>query len=408
MNVAQRRAKIHRSRFSLFLVLSCLIFSGCEDPGLVGGGFTETNTRIQVDTVQVNGVEAQQLIYYSGGLTYFSAGRFNDPAFGDLQAVGLIRPGLPGSDDAVIEDDANVKLRLFFDQSFVYGDSLATAEFDVIELDQIWRGKTWQINDSVRLSGNSPVASFSIDEQDSIDVTLSNSWVQSYRPYFENEEDSRDSLYRIEFPGLALVPRNSSKIIPFEAGECRLVIENTENDTLELPLNDWAYSLQRLNQQNAPAGTFKLHSTLEQVISFDMGLTRDSLGAVNLARVELVLYENKEALISSLDQVSSTAQRPPVSTPVLHLVEPEFVPIVLDRGSALSEGGYNEDDGSYRFNLTNFANSVILDGIRPELKFYMMLDENNGIIRSSLLYNDQAPPGKQPQLIVTSVETQDS
>jgi len=394
-------------RYLLFSVLSCLALFGCEDPGVVGSGFVQTGTEIKVDTLDISNMETQQFSHFSGRLSFISAGRFDDPIFGDLEAIGLLKPGLTSSGGDTMQTGANVKLRLFVNQAEAYGRQEAQAEFDLVELDQVWRGKEWRINDPVQLDAAGPVGSFTLDEQDSVDVTLSSQWAEKYRNFFESEAADRDSLYRVQFPGLAVVPRNSARIIPFYADSSRFIIENPDEDTLEVSPGDWAYSLNRINQQAPPSGTFMTHSTLENVFNFDMQLDREALGSVNISRVELAFFEDADFLANSLP---AGAVRPGIGNARLHLAEPGNVPVAIDPGTPVVTGQYNPDDNSIRFNLTTFVNGVLLDEISPSLKFYVTIQTNNGIIRSSALYNNQGPAARKPKLIVTSIqnETEDS
>ncbi|MDR8392978.1 DUF4270 domain-containing protein [Aliifodinibius sp. S!AR15-10] len=408
MNTAQYRALA--SRNILFLLLtSCLTFLivGCEDPGVVGGGFTDTNTAVKVDTLMVNGIETESYNFYSGNLTYFSVGQFSDPLFGDMKATGLIRPQLI-STSSEMADTANMKLRLVFNQDVIYGDSLHTAEFDIIELNQVWRGNAWNLKDEPQFDENATVASFTVEKEDSIEVDLSESWMQAYREFATSEAADRDSTYRINFPGLAIVPKSSGKIIPIDAQESDFIIENPESDTLQVSARDWAYSLDRANVSAAPSQTFKLHSTFEQVINFDLDLTRENIGSVNLSKVELVFYEDRSELDGSLSQMPPSTGRAPITSARLQLVEPSNIPIVLQTGSILSNANYDEEEGSYRFDITSFTNSVLIDGIPSELKFYVSLETNSGIIRSSLIHDEEAPAEKRPKIIVTYVQNQES
>ena len=356
--------------------------------------------------MEVEMFDAPAYHHFSGRLSYFSAGKFNDPLFGDMEATGLIKPALPAAGDT-LEPGAVMKLRLRVDQQLIYGDSAAVSEFDLVEIGQVWRGKAWNIDEPVALSGEGPVGSFSVGTEDSVDVTLSDTWYQEYRSFFENEAANRDSLYRIEFAGLAVVPRDSSKIIPVRVQESRFIIQNPNEDTLSVAPADWAYSLQRANQGSVPSETFPFHSTLERVISFDNGLTREDLGTVNISKVELVLYEDTERLSTSMDQVALSAGRPEFNLVRLHLIEPGGAPVNLDPGAPLLNGLYNEDDGTFRINLTNFVNGVLLDGLPSDLKFFVTLESNNGIVRSSLIFNKEAARLQRPKLIVTSVQNEE-
>ncbi len=408
MNTAQSRALISRNVLFLFLIVSCFtIVIGCEDPGVIGEGFTDSGTAIKADTFMVDNLESSSYNFYSGNLTHFSIGQFNDPLFGDMHTTGIIRPQLL-SNSFTFTDSANMKLRLVFDQIFVYGDSTQPAEYDIVELNQVWRGPAWKLYDEPQLT-NSVVGSFTVEQEDSLDINLSENWTQLYRLQVLSENANRDSLYRINFPGLAIVPQNSGKIVPVDAQASKFIIENPEDDTVEVDTRDWAYSLDRSNVSNTPPETIKMHSTFENIISIeDLNLTRENLGSVNLSRVELVLYEDTQRLSNTISQASGSATRARITNARLQLLESDQVPIGLQTGSVLSNGTYNEEDGSYRFDITTFTNSILVDGLPSELNFYLTLETNNGAIRSTLIHNEQGPEAKRPKLIVTYVQNQAS
>ncbi|MDX1671868.1 MAG: hypothetical protein R3211_05965, partial [Balneolaceae bacterium] len=243
-------------------------------------------------------------------------------------------------------------------------------------------------------------------DQDTVEVPLDDNWVQDYRNFFIREDAQRDSVYRVDFHGLAIVPRNNAKILGFERGGTEFIIENVLADTLSQGLNDWAYSLQRTNVPAAPAGTDILHSTLENIVQFDMDLTRENLGTVNISKVELVISQDRETLANTIGQVSTSAVRPPLNGINLSLADPRDVPIVLSSSFALSSDSLTADDEVLRFNITTFTNSVLLSGVPEQQRFYLSLQPANGLIRSSLIYNSNAPAGKKPKLIITSIQSE--
>ena len=383
--------------------------TGCEDPGSVGGGFTGTGTDVEIDTFSVSNITTDSFEVYSGGLNFFSAGQFSDPLFGDLNALSLIRPSLPpvGRQDSVA-DNGRMLLRLQYDREEVYGDTLSTADFDLVEIDEIWRSRARQLKDDISLSSN-VVGSFSVSNKDSIEVELASEWVQRYGSYLEAVSANRDSLYRYDFHGLAVVPKNSSKIIPFQSGPARFVILNpvtdTTNDTTLINFSDWAYSLDRQNESPAPSGSFKSFSTIEKALKFDMDLTSDALGTTSIARVELVFHQNDEALQNSIAQASGSSVRPQTLSAALFAAEAGDLPAALSRGNPIDIASNEDDTGIYRFDITNFTNGVLQEGVDEALSFYLVLRANNGVIRSTLLHNNDAPADMQPKIIVTYTKT---
>ncbi len=407
MSVARNNAAV----FCLFLIVSVsgLLLTGCESPGSVGGSFTDPGTEVRDTVFSVTDVQTDSFTTFSGNLAYFSAGQFNDPLFGNLSARSFVKPSLPGIVNAdTLTSGVRMNLRLILQDSAIYGDSLSTAQFDLVEIDEIWRSRALKLYDDIGLSQNT-VGSFSVDAStDSLDIPLDSEWVSRYRAYYNAISANRDSLYLYDFHGLALVPQNESKIIPFDPSESRFVILDTDNDTSTVQLSQSAFSLNRSDAPAAPMGSSKAISTFEKVLKFNMDLSKEDLGTVNISKVELVFYQNDEALENSISQAPGSSIRPAVNNARLYFSRPRDLPSSLVTGSPVSSANYNADDGSYRFDITGFTNGVLLDGVSNESSFYITIQSNNGILGSSLLYNDQAPEGRKPKIIVTYINTKDS
>ena len=407
VNVFRRRANFVVTAF-LACTLS-LIFYSCENPGSVGESFTDIGTEIVVDTLEIGDISTDSVDAFSGMLNYISAGQFNDPMFGNIKATGLIRPSLPSSSsESDFVSGAEMRLKLVFDKNLVYGDRLSTAQYDLVEIDQVWRGKSWKLSNDVQLANNDPIASFEVGQEDSLEVPLDSAWVSRYREFYLSDASNRDSLYTYEFHGLALVPRNETKIIPFDPSGSEFVIYNPEADTVSVEPSHWAYSLERTNAPEAPSGSEKAFSTLERVLSFGLDLEEKNLINVNISKVDLVLYQNTEAMDESLSQVSASAERPDNTSARLHLINPDQASTVLDPGDPIVVGQYKEADQAFHFNITSFVNEVLVNGVPEGRKFYFRLQTNNGVVRSSLLYNHNAPVGKRPTIIVTSTKPEGS
>lgn len=407
ISVARKKA----TGFCLFLVVMIFttILIGCENPGSVGGSYTDPGTEVRDTVFSVSDVQTDSFATFSGRLSFFSAGQFNDPLFGDITATSLLKPTLPntGVSDSM-ESGSNMDLRLIVDStatSNIYGDTLSTAEFDLIEVDQIWRSRAWKLNDEIALSQNT-IGSFTIDEAtDTVDVPLASEWVSRYRAFYNAISSNRDSLYVYDFHGLAVVPRNNSKITPFDPSITRFQIVSPDNDTSQVSTSHWAFSLDRTNATPPPAGSSKAISTFEKVLKFDLNLSREDLGTANISKVELVFYQNNDALESSL---SGSAKRPEVNNVSLYLSRPQNMPEAISTGNPIAQANYDEDEEAFRFDISQFTNSVLVDGIAEENSFYITIQSNNGIIASSLLHNDEAPEAKRPKMIVTYINTKDN
>lgn len=406
-SVARNNATV----FSLFLVVSVftLLMIGCEDPGSVGGDFTDPGTQVQDTVFSVSNVRTDSFATFSGNQSFFSAGQFDDPLFGNISAMSLVKPTLPGivRGDTLVQN-TEMNLRLVFGDSLLYGDTTSTAEFDLVEIGEIWRSKARRLYDDIQLTQNQ-IGSFQVDgETDSLEVPLASEWVSRYRAYYNAISANRDSLYLYDFQGLAIVPKNNSMIIPFNSTSSRFTIINPGEDTSSVPASQWAYSLDRSNAGQPPSGSTKAISTFEKVLKFDMDLSREDLGSANISRVELVFYQNDEVLESSINQAPGSAKRPEITTANLFLSEPQGLPEILTSSSVVSRATYNDEDGSYSFDITRFTNGVLVDGVPENNSFYITLQSNNGLIESGLLYNDEAPEGKRPKIIVTYINTKDS
>jgi len=407
MNGAQRSANL--IYFYHFLVILGIVFlsTGCEDPGSVGNNAGDNDSVIRVSdtTFIISDVTVDSVNAFSGNKEFFSAGMFNDPLFGNIKSVSLLRPSLPPFTSS-LEPTVVMKLRLGFNKQMVYGDTLSRADFELIKIGELWRQKAWKYDNEAVLDTNSEViASFSITNQDSMEITMGEEWVDEYKSFFNDRSPERDSLYRFNFFGLAIVPKNEAKIIPFRRTSAEFVLEE-RFDTTIVPVLESAMSLERTNVPEPPEETEITHSTLERVIGFTMDLTGNELGTFNISRAELVIPLDLERMDETLGQFSGTAIRPPNNNARLFLARPGLISDVLDVGNPISTGSFSETDSAFHFDLTNFVNSVLEEGLDPDRKFFFALGSNSGLLRSALLFNSDAPLIKQPKLNVTFIKTE--
>ena len=417
------------------LIFSALVLfqiGGCTDSGSVGGSLPGSNSDVQVDTLEITGLQSDTLESFSGSLNFFSAGRFQDPLFGDLEATGLIKPALPASnEDLSFDNNTQMRLRLAINRDAVYGDTLADAEFDLIELREIFRGNAFMLNDEVQIpdiiDGEGPimgtrVGSFTVNNEDTVEVELSPTWVSRYGSFYNSTATNRDSAYVREFFGLAVVPRNDVKIVAFNPIDSRFIAtelersanaDTTVSDSIGITPREWAFSLERTNIQDSDPGSLKIISTLERVIRFDFDFSLENLGSRNISRVELVFP--RDNVLLDENNLQPGVVRPLGNRLLLHSVEGDELPQSIDPGNPIGPprslpptGFFDEEIRAYRIDVTPNVLSRQLENIDENQSFYLTLGANNGLIRSSILYNSEAAADNRPSVIITSVNTGDN
>lgn len=391
---------------ALIICSVLLVVSGCENPGQVGSGLAGPEAEVVTDTIFIDGLEAIQANSYSGELSFFSAGSYNDPLFGDMEATAFLKPALPAEGDSM-ESDAKMLLRISVDGNQVYGDMAAGQEFSIYEIDEFWRDRALKIDDEVQINTNQEVGKFTVENNDSLDVELSTDWVDEYRQFAEDSDS--DSLYQFNFFGLALVPDNENKIISLNSSSTRFVIQNPEADTFEVATLEWGYNLSRSGSNALSQGSVPFYSTYESVINFDeFGVSDLEIPASGFSRAELVVYQNESEMEQSMQSEPTTAKRPAESTVYLHFADSSEIPGSIDPGAPdRIAGTYSADEGAYRFDVTPVVDRIIQAGLPEEREFFITFP-NDGVIKPALIYTDSegVPVEKRPKIVITSLKKQ--
>jgi hypothetical protein len=405
VNTAFRKANTY---CLVIIVFALLGLAGCESPGSVGSDLGESKADVVIDTLSgsnFTNMGTRSFNFYSGDFQFISAGQFDDPLYGNLKATALIKPTLPIVAEDSLTPNSQMSMRLSFDGSRVYGDSLANQTFDVYEIDELWRSESFKIYDDIQLDeANGPITSFTLGAEDSLDVPLPDEWVDTYQAY--SDTTNADSLYERDVFGLALVPTSeSNKIIAANIGTTRFsVINPVDEDTFEVNSDRWAYMLERGSGSTLPQGSVALHSTNEQIVNFNLDLSSLDIQATDVAKAELVFYQNTDLMDQSLQSVSPSAGRPEVQVAQLHLVNSEQLPDNITPGNPIANGIYSTDDEAFHFSFTSQIQNLLTgDGV-PEGNEFLITLNPNGIIRSSVIYTNEAPADKQPKLIITSLK----
>ena len=215
-------------------------------------------------------------------------------------------------------------------------------------------------------------------------------------------------------PGLAIVPdmTRSQKILFLNpqdnavgAGEetaTRLVVTDTTGSSLFVQMEDWGAAMTRNTQivEILPEeGQITLHNTLEQYIKLDFSFSEERLLTKNLARVELVIYENTSFLEGSLPEGHIRTEALTASLFLIDKGDPDEV--IFSTGPLFA--AVKGSDNTYRFNLTSYANAFLFDTLAAT-DYYLALESNTGLLTSTLIYGLSANTVQQPKIVVTAVE----
>lgn len=402
--------KLYNKIVALFApILLIGLFAGCQESGSVGGAIEQPEERVVTTEIEIANISVLSENGYSGRLLNSAAGFMEDPLFGTVESATLIKPSISQSNIAEITEDSEVKLRLVLNPLILGVDS--RVDYNVYEVDEIWRGRQLHYNTPVAITGNL-VGSFSARNESSVDVQLSDTWVESFKQRFNNESANRDSSYRYEFPGLAVVAAGQNQRTHFfrhqpaaddtlEIGITRLIVENQE-DTLsgDLPMLDWGTTMTR---QNVPEtdNSFILHNTLETVLKLDFDIDSEQFRNQQIVNVQLVFHENEEI------PMSGTFERPLVNSIRGHAftLEPESLINDIFARQAFFVSTRSEE-GIFKLNVTDFIlNHLFGEDETPTL--YFSAQTNNGIFYSTKIYNQNGPVNKTPRLVITSIKPEE-
>ncbi len=401
----------HFSRLSALITSLLLIgfFTGCQESGSVGGAIEDPEDRVITTEVEITNITVLSDNGYSGRLLNSAAGYVEDPLFGTIESATLLKPSISQSDIEEITSESEVRLRLVLNPEQYGVDT--RVNYNVYEVGEIWRGRQLQYNTPVTLS-NILVGSFSARNENTVDVQLSASWVQNFRQRFNSESADRDSTYRYQFPGLAIVPEGQNQRTHFfryqqaeddtlGVGVTRLIVENQDEELSgELPMLDWATTMTR---QNVPDSndSFILDNTLENLLKLELDLDSGQFKNQQIVNVQLVFHEHESITMQG------NFERPLVNSIRAHAfaTEPESIINDIFTRQAFFVSTRSED-GIYKLNATDFVLSHLF-GEDETPTLYFSAQSNNGIFYSTKLYNHNGPANKTPRLVITSIKPEE-
>ncbi len=398
------------SSLLLILLSGWFIVTGCENPGVVGSTFIDENGNLVTGNFPLDEFSLLSDPSYSGDLSYVPVGQYLDPLFGEITAIGLIRPQLDSITLNAVSESDTMRVRFSFAPDS-YGDTASVAFFEVYEIAETWRGKELRYGDQVGYNVMSKVGEFQLGSELTAEIEVSTEWREKYLNLLYGGRADADSVYKYEMPGFAIVPiaSKSQKIrylIPDDnnvgAGEessTRLVVTDTTGSSLFVPMEEWGAAVTRDGEFTPEEGMVILHNTLEYYVKLDFSFTEERLLTKNLARVELVLHENQSLLAGSLPEGHV---RPDALTASLFLIDKgDPSEIIFSTGPLFA--AVKGSDNTYRFNLTSYANAFLFDTLSTT-DYYLALESNTGFLYSTILYDLSAQPALQPKIVVTAVE----
>ena len=436
-----------RSTVTAFLLLvTVFLFLGCESPGLIGEDIIsdDDNIETRIDTVDQLSVHHENS--FSGRLPNTSLGYVEDPVFGTIKSVALLKPSISRAQVDTIFNDDKIHLKLIF-RSDVYGSELSVSDYEIFEANEVWRGNQLRYNSEIPVNYASKVAEFQVIDEDTVWVEMSREWTNKFAEYFNNTAADRDSLYRNSFPGLAIVPSESNQQIRFlrnliddedeqatsffvesehhnnndngndDNGDNGNDDENGENGDDEngnddngngeededdglpqLGVRDWGASFVRTSTNETTDGIV-LHNT-GTALQVEFDLPVDELSSKNIVNAQLIL-----SLDTSPEFMDPNFVRPQTNLIRAHV----FNDIPRDLAGEIFTTGHSfssqidEDEDTFKIDITQYVLNEVF-GDLDERKLFLTVQTTNGLLYSSIFYGADAPENKKPRIVITSVK----
>jgi len=395
-------AKFWRLVFPLLLIV---IVAGCnEEPGLVGADLISGEDNFTFDTVFVTDIEQVQSKAYTGRLPNAPVGFYSDALYGDVTARTLLkpditlRPSLPN-----IDLQAEITLTLVFDTTNIYGQVPSADQFSLIPVGNTWRGREFFNDTFVFFNSAFSFADFSRSSQDSVDIEIPVLQVQELARFYNETSQDRDSLFRRDFRGYLASPKENlaNKISYIDISESSFKVRNpTDSVDTRLPVGDWAYTVERTNPPPVASDRFVIHSTNELLINTSFFEELREYENKNILKAELVLYEDTEALTTTLGPEETRGRQPILES---HFGTRLDKPFDFTFGTGDTLGRKREQENTFRFNITRYVNQFLFTEPESE-EFYISINAEDGILSSTTIFGPTAEEAKRPKILLTIIE----
>lgn len=419
---------------SLFLLLPVLFLNGCDTSGSVGSDIITDDEGTETIEIEIDNYELLSGNTFSGRLPNTSVGYFEDPVYGTIRSVALIKPSISKTEVDTLTAEDKLSLNIVLNPT-IYGDENGVSSFEIYETDEIWRGTQLKYNQPIDVDFGSKVGEFQVSAEDTTAmVELSDVWTEKFMEFHNSTSADRDSLYRITFPGLAVVPSESNQQIRFiknirndSNNEDEVITtfvvekpedeESTENDEedeeenddiLNLSVRDWGASFVHSGSSNNPGnGNFAM-SNISHVLRLDPEIDKDLLASKNIVSAQLLLYKDTEPETST-----PGIERPVTNSVRVHLFseQPEDLMAEIFTTSAsffttINDGEDEDEDEKeenvFRVNISQYIRNEVF-GDADEQKLYLTIQSVNGILYSTHFF-DQSEAATKPRIVITTVK----
>jgi len=406
---------------AFLLLIVTYPFMGCESVGSVGNDVIPTDDGLESQTIGFNEINVFNENTFSGRLTNTSLGYVNDPLYGTIESVALIKPVIIRGDLQSISSEDSLQLRLEFREE-IFGNRNSTSEFKIYEVGTAWRGNQLRYNQPIDDERAVLVGEFQMQNEQAITVNLSQEWAGKFAQFYNSESAQRDSLYRNNFQGLAIVPSPNNQNLRFlrtgsdpdnpDLAVTRFIVKSPvdeddgededeeEDDGLtELGLRDWGASFLRTDIPGQNSG-FTLHNT-ETILELVPNILADQFSSSNISNVTLVLTKNRnveqlqpdfERLSPDLVQLHVFDEIPNDIMAEIFIRDPDFFRI-------------NEDDEEDVFlvDITQYVMDRVY-GENSDDKLYLTTQISNGLLYSTQFYDLDAPEELRPRIVITFIK----
>ncbi len=418
-------SKGSRYVIAAFLLLT-LPLMGCDSPGSVGEGLGPDGSDIHKEVYPVTDFTTLQTNFFSGRLQNSAFGYVEDPSYGTLNATALLKPSISRSQVDTLYEDDTLALRIVLNPA-IYGETTGDADFEIYEVAERWRGNAVKYNEEIEVDFSSLVGEFSIAEGDTIvEAELSEAWTNKFADYFNNRSADRDSLYSREFFGLAVVSAGNTRKMHFlshieqseENPEVTSLIlyrddegengnddngdDNGEEEEEEGPprisLLDYGSSVIR---SDAPEGSGGIVlRNIDQITRMEFSLPKEELSSKNIVSAKLILSPDPDA-----DDAGPGFVRPAVETIRAHTFRtpPSNVMNEIFINSPRFGAEITEEGNLFQIDVTQYVLNEVYGDV-DEGPVYVSIQNVNGILFSSTLFDETAPDNRKPRLIITTVE----
>jgi hypothetical protein len=399
---------------AIILIFILTTITGCNTSGSVGNEVVGGDGGANTITVDVDDITLLDTPTFSGRLPHTSIGRIEDPAYGTLQSSAIIKPVISKAQVDTITESNSMLLKLIFNPA-VYGNENSVSEFEIFEVDEIWRGTQLRYGDDVAINRQNKVGEFLLTaDEDTATVELSNQWKESFAEYFNSISADRDSTYRQNFTGLAIVPSGNNEVVRFlkhsaeeEEDEITsflvrstVVNEDGEEETEDnvLDARDWATVFNRTNEPSSE-NSFIVHNT-NNVLKVKLQLPEEQLNGRNIVNAQLFLYKN-----SAPEDLTSTISRPPLTQVRAHIFDElpnDVMADIFTSNADFFTNSEEDEDELFNMNITQFVLDEVY-GSQENRELYITIQAVNGILYSTHFF-DTSDDTLNPKIVITTVE----